>query len=354
MADIRIINCHIHTFTEQHIPRYYPHPLLWLFKKIPGLVRLLAFLFRLIGQEGLADTLDRLCRFQQEAGARTQADVLGRIMPQYPDNTRFVVLPMQMAGLGHGPVREGLRAQHDELARLAVDPRYQGRVIPFATCDPRLPGAADEVARCIEDLGFRGLKLYPRIGFDPDHPVLMNDVYPLIEARGLPVLSHCSRGGISGKGLVPAVADLYSGPEAYIPVMRAFPDLRVNLAHFGGTHDWQAYTQEGLYPGDPAAGAANWQSMIRHMITSGDWPNLWTDISYTLFRFDDFVPFLRVFLQDARLARRVLFGSDFYMTRQEALSERAVCFRLRVALGEDLFRQIAETNPEIWLGERTG
>ena len=136
--------------------------------------------------------------------------------------------------------------------------------------------------------------------------------------------------------------------------MRAFPDLRVNLAHFGGTHDWQAYTQEGLYPGDPAAGAANWQSMIRHMITSGDWPNLWTDISYTLFRFDDFVPFLRVFLQDARLARRVLFGSDFYMTRQEALSERAVCFRLRVALGEDLFRQIAETNPEIWLGERTG
>jgi hypothetical protein len=51
------------------------------------------------------------------------------------------------------------------------------------------------------------------------------------------------------------------------------------------------------------------------------------------------------------LRRRVLFGSDYYMTRQETLSERAVCFRLRNALGEEVFRQISETNPAIWLGE---
>ena len=93
------------------------------------------------------------------------------------------------------------------------------------------------------------------------------------------------------------------------------------------------------------------------MITATDaaggrrYPGLWTDISYTLFAFDALVPFLRLFLEDARLAGRVLFGSDFYMTRLEALSERAVCVRLRVALGEALFRRIAETNPRAWLGE---
>lgn len=352
MADIRITNCHIHTFTDRHIPRFYPHPLLWLFKRVPGLVRLLAFLCRLIGQEVLAGTLDRLFRFQQEAGARSQAEVLDQIAPHYPRQTRFVVLPMQMAGAGHGRVAVPLRAQHDELAAMARSGRHAGRVIPFATCDPRLPGAAQEVRRCIEDLGFRGLKLYPRLGFDPDHPVLMNDIYPLLQARNLPVVTHCSRGGVTGKGIVTPVADSYSSPAAFVPVLRAFPDLRVNLAHFGGQIDWLSYVQDGTPPDDAKAAEANWQVLIRRMICSGEYPNLWTDISYTLFQFDDFIPFLRLFLNDTVLARRVLFGSDFYMTRQEALSERAVCFRLRVALGEDLFRQIAEVNPGVWLGER--
>ena len=39
------------------------------------------------------------------------------------------------------------------------------------------------------------------------------------------------------------------------------------------------------------------------------------------------------------------------MTRQEKLSEKAVCIRLRNALGEEVFRQIAEENPAKWLGE---
>ena len=93
------------------------------------------------------------------------------------------------------------------------------------------------------------------------------------------------------------------------------------------------------------------------MIGCGDWPGLWTDISYTLFHFDDNLPFLKLFLEGdgaaaERLRSRVLFGSDFYMTRRERLSERAVCFRLRTALGEEMFQQMAETNPAVWLGEK--
>jgi hypothetical protein len=59
-----------------------------------------------------------------------------------------------------------------------------------------------------------------------------------------------------------------------------------------------------------------------------------------------------MFLDHPRVRARTLFGSDFYMTRQEALSERAASVRLRAGLGETLFRQIAEVNPEVWLGER--
>lgn len=179
----------------------------------------------------------------------------------------------------------------------------------------------------------------------------MDEVYPLLAERNLPVLSHCSRGGVIGRGIAAAQGDAWSSPMAWAPVRDRFPALRICLAHFGGMADWRAYVDEGIDPRDPDARSANWQVCIRGMIEGGDWPNLWTDISYTLFQFDDFIPFLRIFLENDRLAGRVLFGSDFYMTRQESLSERAVCFRLRAALGEAMFRRIAIENPAVWLGE---
>jgi uncharacterized protein len=350
MSDIRITNCHVHCFTDRHIPRHYPHRALMPFKRRPVLVRGLAALAHLLGQEGLAQNLRRLARFGAEARAPSQAALLDRLIPHYPSDTRFVVLPMAMAGAGHGPVPVALAAQHDELAALAARPDWAGRLIPFAGIDPRLPDSAAEVRRCIEELGFRGLKLYPRLGFAPDHPVLMAEVYPLLEARSLPVVSHCSRGGVTGRGITAAQADAMSAPQAFIPVLRAFPRLRVNLAHFGGSADWQAHVNDGMAPGREAG---NWMLTIRDMIVNGDYPGLWTDISYTLFETEAYLPFLKLMMADVRIAGRVLFGSDYYMTRQEALSERAVWTRLRVGLGEDAFRQIAEINPEVWLGERT-
>jgi len=358
MPRLRITNCHIHTFTRAHVPKNYPHPAVNIFKSWPPLVRGISWLLKLFGQEALAETVDRLLRFQQAGAVARQRTVFEAIRRQYPDNTRFVVLPMDMEFIGHGPTQATLAQQHDELAALAGDDDFRGRVIAFASVHPDRPGAADEVFRAIDDLGFRGLKLYPRLGFPPDHPLLMDKVYPMLQARGLPVMSHCSRGGVRGRHVTRSDADAWTDPAAFVPVLERFPDLRVCLAHFGGAADWRAYVDEGIDPRDPQARAANWQVAIRDMITSGAYPNLWTDISYTLFHFDDNIPFLKLFLGGADagkaelLRARVLFGSDFYMTRQEKLSERAVCFRLRNALGEDVFRQIAETNPEIWLGER--
>ncbi len=86
------------------------------------------------------------------------------------------------------------------------------------------------------------------------------------------------------------------------------------------------------------------------MIASGDYPNLYTDVSYTIFKFDNHIPLLRLYLRQPTMRERVLFGSDFYMTRQENLSEKAISIRLRDSLGEEVFRSIAETNPKRWLG----
>lgn len=356
MSDIRIVNCHIHLFTDRHVPVNYPFRWLRPFKKIPVLIRWMAAAARLIGQHPLAEKLDRLYRFQKETQAGSQRQILDNVRRHYPGNTRFVVLPMDLSATGYGRPRDSLRQHHDDLAALVRDPGVGRSVIPFATVDPRADPQATELWRALDRHRFRGVKIYPRLGFAPDDPRLMRQVYPKMAARGLPLMTHCSRGGVRGRYLPDLIADRYTDPMAYVPVMQAHPDLRICLAHFGGQRDWEAYVNPDARTLLAEEYRRNWQVMIRRLIAGGEWPGLWTDISYTLFQFDDYIPFLRLFLlgdapEDDLLRRRVLFGSDFYMTRQEELSERAVCFRLRNALGEEVFRQISEENPAIWLGE---
>ena len=352
MSDIRITNCHTHTFTTRHIPKCYPHFLLVPLKKVPFLIRFIAFLVRFVSPVH-AETLDRLYRFQKESDVDSQAEIYENIRRHYPANTRFVILPMDMAPIGHGRVIDDIRRQHDELAELAeANPDH---VIPFATVHPDTPGGVEEALARLE-AGFKGLKLYPKLGFAPSCEKLRR-LYDHLQRENKPVVTHCSRGGVKGRWVSQKEADEWSAPSAFNPVWEDYPALKVNFAHFGGTKDWRDYVENGYHPDEKDPTLRNWQMALRRLIGGRDGGPVWTDISYTLFHFDDFLPFLRLFLTgetDAadRLRRRVLFGSDFYMTRQEKLSERAVCFRLRNALGDEIFRQISEVNPEIWLGER--
>lgn len=304
----------------------------------------------------------RLRRFQEEGRLDGQREILENLDRHYPTGTRYVVLPMDLSQIGFGVPPEPLRDQHRKLAELCADPKLGSSIIPFAKIDPRADQAVDILWEAIDNLGFRGIKLYPRLGYAPTHDTLMQHVYPKANnyerngRTGLPVMTHCSRGGVQGRDVSNKDANAYTDPKAYIPILAAFPNIRLCLAHFGGALDWKAYVNPSK-PGSPDDEFGNnWQETIRQLIGCGQYSNLWTDISYTLFDFEENIPFLRIFLEgDGKealcLRHRVLFGSDFYMTRQEILSERAVCIRMRNALGEELFRQIAEENPKVWLGE---
>ena len=341
---IRITNCHIHAFTTNHVPAGYPNRVVALLGGVPGVLQVIADGTRIVAPVA-ADRLDRLIAFNREARRSTQRRVFEGLKTQYPSDTRFVILPMDMELMGFGPVAEDLDAQHEELFALAE--AYPDQVIPFCTVHPDREDAAERVERYF-DRGAKGLKLYPRLDYAPTHETLMQQIYPMVRERDLPVLSHCSRGGVSERRLSRQRGDRLCAPGAMIEVLDAFPELRINLAHFGGQDDWLAYVKG-------EAGDDNWLSAIRKLIGEGNYPGLWADISYTLFFFDDLAPFLRMFLLgngdwNKRVRERVLFGSDYYMTRNRALSEREVSVRLRQTLGEALFRQIAETNPEVWLG----
>ena len=341
---IQIINCHIHTFTTHHTPWCFPHPLVAIFRVFPFLIWLARpFLSR--------ERIARLEAFHKTGAHFRQWEVLREVLQYYPDSTRFVVLPMDMEFIGHGPISRGLEAQHNELAELARHPTYGPRIIPFATWHSGRQDAFDEFRRMVDKHDFRGLKLYNKLGYAPDHDELMRKVYPLCRDRGLPVMAHCSRGGVYHKDWGSVRQDNVTAPKAWKPVLEECKDLKVCLAHFGGPEDWLAHIRDGFNPDDPEARSRNWVCQITDMIESGDYDNLWTDISYTVFTYQDTSPLVKLFMQNEKIRSRGLFGSDFYMTRQEALSEKAMSIRLRETLGEACFRDIAERNPRIWLGE---
>jgi predicted TIM-barrel fold metal-dependent hydrolase len=113
------------------------------------------------------------------------------------------------------------RAVHDEIARLAAD--HPGRIVGLASLTPHQPPDAyrAEIRRCVEELGFVGVKCHA-IG----HAVNPRSrdarlVFETAAELGVPVMVHTGHG-------VP-----FAEPAMWIPLARAFPDTTVVLAHAG-------------------------------------------------------------------------------------------------------------------------
>jgi predicted TIM-barrel fold metal-dependent hydrolase len=347
MSELPIFNCHIHTFTAEHVPDNFL-PLGPLLRWKP-LVAALAWLLRRVDPWEDRDLVERYARFLGLSNFGSQAEVLEHIRRQYPPEARFVVLPMDMAYMGAGRPPVDLDDQQAELLRLAA--HWPEAVIPFCAVDPRRPRAVALAKRWIA-AGARGVKLYPNLGYYPHDPGLL-PLYEFLEARGLPVLAHCSPGGIRHKRLSQAAAAEFGHPRHYEALLKRFPGLRLCLAHFGGSEEWERHLRGEA---EPAGDDRAWVKWIADLIRSGDFPNLYTDIAYTLFmpgtaRWPfDYFDYLKVLLAHPRLRERVLFGSDYYMVALERMTEKEASIALRSRLGEDLYFQIAHHNPKRYLG----
>jgi len=358
-------NCHIHTFTHDHTPdRFVPTPLNYL-------MRIGWFRKALLG---LVDRFDpkrtgRISRYAEiveTSYGKDQGAVFEQVRGFYPEGTRFVVLPMDMALMGLGPVKKSIDDQHDELLQLAA--AQPETIIPFVAVDPRHDAIVEKTKKRIGQ-GFAGIKLYPPIGYHPYDRRL----WPLYEwANELdyppPILSHCSRPasvqfhgqptpdmqidpetGVLGHRTRPELLTWFTDPDSYRTLLRTYGRLRVCLAHFGGAGDWDRYLSHPWATGTSPS-QKSWLSKIADMIRSGEYPNLWTDISYTLFADDEYVYLLKTLLAHERIRSKTLFGSDFYVVESARLEERHRAVRIRAVLGEELFRTIAVDNPRVFLG----
>ena len=105
-----------------------------------------------------------------------------------------------------------------------------GRAIGFACVDPKADGAAREFERSVEKLGLHGLKLSPTYqGFDPRDKAAWR-LYEIADRLKIPVMWHVGGAAASSATLE------HGNPLLIDPVARAFPNLRMIVAHLGQPH----------------------------------------------------------------------------------------------------------------------
>ena len=220
---------------------------------------------------------------------------------------------------------------------------------------------------------FCGIKLYPALGFFPFDPAL-DELYAYCEKNRIPVMTHCTRVGslyigdsieeyipdepemISNENSIPTeiakkeiierikryknagwiknntkgendlACDLFCHPQNYIPLLEKYPRLKICLAHLGGSNEILNAEIEKTAGTDLSqirkTDGYNWfESIKTYMI---NYPQLYSDISYTLSSFDEkkvlqkVVELLETNDKNGNsLGNRILFGTDFFMTEQE-------------------------------------
>jgi len=354
-----IHNCHTHIFTSNHVPVN--------FLKF-GLTRLLAksSVTRSIGRVihsmtpgNSRDLFDRYVAFLNIGNFSSQDDIFSFLIEHYPKGSVFAVLSMDMEFMGAGPCPISFEKQLEELATIKI--KWGDSIRPFICADPRREGITHLVKKYIEEKGFAGVKIYPALGFYPFDERL-NGVYDYCVQHALPVITHCGRNGIYFKYPVRndmlhhpitgaplkrrsnlSFSDEYTDPANYIHLLSKFPDLKIDIAHFGGTPEWDAYLATRWDSSRPES----WLKVIIELIRNERFPNVYADIACT-------VPDLRLMnllktlLGDTTLRSRILMGTDFYIA-ETTVSERAHSINIRGSISHEDYIQIAETNPIAFL-----
>lgn len=361
--NIQIINCHTHIFNRGVVPNNFLPTIL---KPIANLLEDkntahgIGKFLSVLGKKDYTHLINKYHQFLKIGDLKSQLEIFKLLQSFYPENTKLCVLSMDMEFMKAGNVKTPFKTQLEELAAIKKDPAYKDLIYPFIFIHPERVGLLSIVRKYIEEEHFTGLKLYPPLGYYPFDERL-NQVYAYAQENQIPITSHCSRGGVFYRGSITDemlkhpitgklykknrnkfFTDIYTDPDNYEFLLAKYPNLKINLAHFGGFDEWTKYLENSIDEDNELS----WFEKIKALLIK--YPNLYTDISYTLSD-KDLIPLLKTTLREETLRNKILFGTDYYMVERE-LSEKEFSINLRASLGEQEYRQIAEINPKRFLG----
>lgn len=259
--------------------------------------------------------------------------VTDALMEQLTRDDGVVALTMDITGDGaNGKLLEQQLA--DTAAQILAWP---GRFFPFVAVNPRRPEHFSIMETALAGRGFVGVKLYPSLGYRVDSAELFR-VYAHCEERGVPILMHCSRGGFYHDE--PARDN--SDPALWLPILEKHPRLKICFGHFGGAENLAG-------PAPPS----RWTATILSLMEK--YGQVYADLAFHSEPMKggetekNYFTNLTALLQDARYRSRILFGTDFFLSRQR-LTEKNYWSYFRGFLSEEDFSQICEANPAGYLG----
>lgn len=351
-------NSHIHLFTADDIPeRFLPLYLVKILKNKIGFKIVTKLLSGLIPFTN-KDALDRYVKFATIGKLGSQENIFLECKKYYPDDTKFIVLAMDMAFMDAGKVSRPYLEQLKELAALKI--KYP-QLLPFIHIDPRRKNSLNLLQWAVKCNGFVGVKMYPPLGIFP-YDERFDSTYAFCERHNIPIITHCSPyNPVHNKGKKKNIIKLlekshttvhtdgkskkelcsnFTHPKNYIQVIKKYPKLKICFAHYGSAYYWERFIE------DPALDKDNWFNVINDLLFK--YENFYTDISFTMNN-DKFFPLLKIVLEDEGINKKILFGSDYYMVQVKG-TERDFGLELRAYLGEEKFNLISKDNVETFLG----
>jgi predicted TIM-barrel fold metal-dependent hydrolase len=310
-----------------------------------------------------ADPLSNIAYFINIGKSYTIAEIAAKLFDYYPAaKTIFCPLMMDMQPGMAGDQETPYREQIANLRRLRED--YPDKLLPFVAIDPRNQDVDDIFLSAFNDENnFFGIKIYPSLGYLPSHPKL-RQIFEVCQDKRIPVTTHCGGGTIhpsrcyirqiEGQRLDEnnqleeicedkwfftrnSYAQYFNHPKRWEPVLYAFPQLKLNLAHFGSDTEWEKL----------ANGENNtWVSRIMDMMTR--YENLYADFSFNISNHRIFDIFKEKVEDNILIEKRALYGSDYYMVVTEG-HFRSIKIDFITAMGDSVMRNIAFENPKRFL-----
>lgn len=248
-------------------------------------------------------------------------------------------MPTSWAGFGEQIV---------QLKELCEMPGMTDKVLPFLAVDPRREGIIEFAQKHVgKDKLFKGIKLYTPNGYSPTDPLLYGNegerdgLYAWCEDNHIPVTVHNSDSGfatfakqvlINGHiwldGNIIMINNQYlqfdykwtavtrfvgerakklNHPELWALVAKKYPDLHLNLAHFGGS---KALNEALKHPLDHSL----WSNAIISLIANPDY-QVYTDLSCIGAKNKDVIKNLIADPRCDTFKHRIMYGSDFYLCK---------------------------------------
>jgi uncharacterized protein len=407
-------NSHAHIFTVNHAPDYFLKTAIgnetlavWIEKFLEKdgtrwLMKIILWIFTVFSPRH-RDTIRRYIEFIEIGSSASQEDIYKQVATTYAKFGQYRVIVLTQVldylDLERNSNHIKIQTQVEEVCALKQNASYQSTLFPFLGLDPRQTGIDllnDWVKKYINrDKGFCGIKIYPAAGFFP-FDIRLDPVWKWAAANGIPVMTHCTRGGsfylgrmesiLNTGGLQvqslnpgspamnsirdrvnrvindPAIhknnriwCNVFGHPENYRPVLEKYPKLKICLAHLGGSNEVNRSGKPSITGGYPDYLTDNWYDEVVDLMKG--FSNVYSDISYTLndkpaltkitcdFRKSEMVD-----LNGTRLIKKLLYGTDFYMTQQETLGDEPDLQDLFLALfDKNEVRLLAYDNPAAFL-----